>query len=60
MSEAAPAFIPRRGFVKRNQLSVDSAAFFASADATSQPFSRALITTELSTQRIYEQKQLLG
>jgi hypothetical protein len=31
MSEAAPAFIPRRSFVKRERLSIDSAAFFASA-----------------------------
>jgi hypothetical protein len=31
MSEAAPAFIPRRGFVKRQRLSLDSTALFASA-----------------------------
>jgi hypothetical protein len=40
MSEAAPAFIPRRSFVKRERRSLDSAALFASADAASQPFSR--------------------
>jgi hypothetical protein len=41
MSEAASAFIPRRGFVNRNRLSVDSAGFFVSADVTAQPFARA-------------------
>jgi hypothetical protein len=42
-SEAASAFIPRRSFVNRNRLSLDSVAVFASADLPSQPLSRALI-----------------
>jgi len=40
MSEAAPAFIPQRAFVKRKRLSLDSAALFASAAAAAQSFSR--------------------
>jgi hypothetical protein len=55
LSKAASAFIPRSGFVKHHRWCIDSAAFFASADVTSQPFSRALIPI----QRISEQKQKL-
>jgi hypothetical protein len=40
MSEAASAFIPRHAFVKREQLRIDSAKLFASADLAAQPFSR--------------------
>jgi hypothetical protein len=44
MSKAAPAFIPRRSFVKHKRLSIDSAAFFASADSAAPPFSRTFLT----------------
>jgi hypothetical protein len=46
MSEAAPAFIPRRGFVKHARLSIDSAALFASAYLASQMFSRNFLTIQ--------------
>jgi hypothetical protein len=56
MSEAASAFIPRRGFVKHERRSLDSVTLFASADVAAQTVSRALIPI----QRISEQKQSLG
>src|ERR1700752_2100139 len=40
---AAPAFIPRRAFVKRERLSLDSAALFAAAELASQPFPRTFL-----------------
>jgi hypothetical protein len=46
MSEAAPAFIPRRSFVKRERRSVDSAALFAAADVASQPYLRTFLTIQ--------------
>jgi hypothetical protein len=54
MSKAAPAFSGRRSFVNRNRLGLDSAALFASADLTAQPFSRAdsAIQTNLSAETI--------
>jgi hypothetical protein len=54
MSEAAPAFIPRRGFVKRQRLSLDSAALFAAtvrpATASARNFLRT--QTNLSAETI--------
>ena len=41
VSEAAPAFSCRRSFVKRERLSLDSAALFAAAEVASRPFSRS-------------------
>jgi hypothetical protein len=61
MSEAAPAFIPRRSFVKRERLSLDSTGFLTSADVTAQPFSRADSAIQIPRfKRISEQKQSLG
>jgi hypothetical protein len=46
MSEAAPAFIPRRSFVKREPLSIDSAMFFTSANLISEAIPRTFLTIQ--------------
>jgi hypothetical protein len=56
MSEAAQAFSSRRGFVNRNQLSVDSVGFFASAAVASA----AYFARSDSRLPIPEQKQQFG
>jgi hypothetical protein len=42
----APAFIPRRAFVKHERLSIDSTALFAAADLASQPILRTFLTIQ--------------
>jgi hypothetical protein len=54
MSKAALFFSCARKLVNRHRLGLDSAALFASADLTAQPFSRAdsAIQTNLSAETI--------